>query len=1055
MFLRLVCFFILLFQLAFSLEQNKIKELSVVLTYPLFELNDDEVNTILVNFVNENPEVQYAILKDKIVNEDYSVVYKDKNDFLHMQKDRKNITKIKCQQQIQTIRLKEDEIGELIVCSKKIDKTILFTAEELAWIKENKTISVHNEMDWAPFNFNKNGQPMGFSIDYIKLLAKKSGLEVAFETGTWNDLLNKTFEGKLDVMMNIARTSEREEKISYVGVFARNVTSILTKSNREDITNIESLFGKKVSVVKGFIYEKFLEQRYPKIEVVKYNDSLSALKAVVYDEVDATLGKTAILSYMISENVLKDLKFTSDVKADDPEMENLYIAVRKSAPLLQSILKKAMNEVTIEELDALKLKWFKEKKRINFSKSEYEWLNKRPVIRYSEVNWKPLSIIEQNRMTGIIGDYLSLVADVTGIEFEFIPSKSWNEVLEKFKNGEIDLVPGIGDSEEEVQMGLITQKFASYPMVVITNDEIEYVNSLEDVKNKIFSLPRYYTSYNYIKEKYPNARIMETKNVPEALLNVSNKKADVFLGHIAPALYNISKMGKENLKIAGNAEKSFNHHFLIQSSLPQFHSIVNKVFETITEKERERIYSGWVNVKVEQNTGFSLVVIMKYVVPIILIIFVILSLIVYWNRKLKLLVEKKTADIKQQKEQLQVLLDSFDRNVIFVQTDLKGVIVHPSQSFCETTGYSLNELVGKSTNILRHPDTPKETFKELWSSLLSRKPWSGELKNLKKDGTEYWVYSKIEPDYNNLGEAIGYKSISQDITNKKMVEDLSKNLEKKVEERTADLEEAKAKLEEMHKNTKDSIEYASLIQHALIPENELFKKYFSQYFTIWQPKDIVGGDVYLFEELDDDSCLLMVIDCTGHGVPGAFVTMLVKAIERQIISNIINRNEKASPAKILQIFNRSMKHLLKQESENSISNAGFDGGVLYYNKKENIIRYAGANIPLFYIENGKLKIIKGDRHSIGYKKSDRDFEFTEHTISTQLGMQFYMTTDGYLDQNGGEKGFPFGKRQFSKMIEENHHFSCADQQEVFLYTMMDYQGNEERNDDIAVVGIQI
>lgn len=1056
MLIRLVYTLILLFQTAFSLELNKVKELSIVLAYPLFELNDSEVNTILANFITEDPEVQYVILKDKIINEDYSVIFRDKKNILQMEKNRQNITNKDCVRQTQLIYLNAETIGELIVCSKKIQKTILFTPEEQAWIEQNKTIVVHNEMDWAPFNFNKDGQPMGFSIDFIKLLAKKSGLTVSFETGTWNDLLNKTYEGKLDVMMNIARTKDREEKLAYIGVYARNVTAILTKNSREDITNIESLFGKKVSVVKGYFYEKFLEQRYPKIEVVKYNDGLSALKAVVYDEVDATLGKTAILNYMISENVIKDLKFTSDVKSDDPEMENLYIAVRKNAPLLQSILKKAMNEISIEEIDALKFKWFKEKKRISFSKSEYEWLNKRPVIRYSEVNWKPLSIIEQNNMTGIIGDYLSLVSDVTGIEFEFVPSKSWNEVLEKFKKGEIDLVPGISDSEDERALGLVTHKFASYPMVIVTNDNIEYVNSLDNVKNKIFSLPKYYSSYNYVKEKYPNARIVEAKNVAEALLNVSNGNADVFLGHLAPALYNITKMGKENLKIAGNANKDFNHHFLIQSSLPQFHSIVNKVFETITEKERERIYSGWINVKVEQNTGFSLMMIIKYVIPVVVVVLIILGLIVYWNQKLKSLVEKKTAAINQKKEELQVLLDSFDRNVIFVRTDLRGVIVHPSQSFCEITGYAYEELVGKPTNIVRHPDTPKSTFKTLWNSLNSNRPWAGELKNRKKDGTEYWVYSKIEPDYNKSGEVIGYKSISQDITNKKIVEDLSKNLEKKVEERTLDLEEAKGKLEEMHKNTKDSIEYASLIQHALIPESEVFKKYFKQYLTLWQPKDIVGGDVYLLEELrNEDEALLMVIDCTGHGVPGAFVTMLVKAIERQIVSNIINKNEDPSPAKILQIFNRSMKHLLKQENEDSISNAGFDGGVLYYNKKQKIVKYAGANIALFYVHNGEVKTIKGDRHSIGYKKSDRNFEFTEHCINLDSVMQFYMTTDGYLDQNGGEKGFPFGKRQFIKLIEENHHLSFEEQKELFSYTLMQYQGNEERNDDIAIVGIEI
>ena len=272
-----------------------------------------------------------------------------------------------------------------------------------------------------------------------------------------------------------------------------------------------------------------------------------------------------------------------------------------------------------------------------------------------------------------------------------------------------------------------------------------------------------------------------------------------------------------------------------------------------------------------------------------------------------------------------------------------------------------------------------------------------------------------------------------------------------------EMENAKQEIEGINKHTRESIEYASLIQGALIPDAKIFENYFSDYLAIWQPKDIVGGDIYLFEELRDrDECLLMVIDCTGHGVPGAFVTMLVKAIERQIVAKI-NADESisVSPAWILSYFNRKMKQLLKQENKDSISNAGFDGGIIYYNKKDNILKFAGAETPLFYMEDKNLKTIKGSRHSIGYKKSDMDFEFKEHTIEVKEGMEFYLTTDGYLDQNGGEKSFPFGKKSFKKIIEEYHNETMADQQEVFLGKLDEYQGDEETNDDVTLVGFKI
>lgn len=273
----------------------------------------------------------------------------------------------------------------------------------------------------------------------------------------------------------------------------------------------------------------------------------------------------------------------------------------------------------------------------------------------------------------------------------------------------------------------------------------------------------------------------------------------------------------------------------------------------------------------------------------------------------------------------------------------------------------------------------------------------------------------------------------------------------------SELEKIREEIEAVHKHTQSSIEYASLIQHSLIPSDDLFNRYFNDYFTIWHPKDIVGGDIYLFEELrNENECLLMVIDCTGHGVPGAFVTMLVKAIERQVAAIIAsNKNIEVSPAWILKYFNQTMKKLLKQENDEAISNAGFDGAVLYYNKKEQIIRFAGAELPLFYIEDGNIKTIKGNRHSVGYKKSDFNYEFKEHLIEAKEGMQFYLVSDGYLDQNGGEKGFPFGKKRFQKILEENQNISMNEQKDILLSELNIYQGEEERNDDISVVGIKI
>ncbi len=276
------------------------------------------------------------------------------------------------------------------------------------------------------------------------------------------------------------------------------------------------------------------------------------------------------------------------------------------------------------------------------------------------------------------------------------------------------------------------------------------------------------------------------------------------------------------------------------------------------------------------------------------------------------------------------------------------------------------------------------------------------------------------------------------------LQELNDNLEQKVKQRTEELAQ-------INKHMQDSIAYASLIQNSILPFQEEMQRCFREYFIIWEPKDIVGGDIYFFNEVGPDKYLLFVIDCTGHGVSGAFVTMLVKAIQEQLI---LEAKEKIdSPALILEYFNRSLKKLLKQET--SHSNVGLDAGIVLIDRTNRILKYAGANIPLYYTENGNIHTIKANRYSIGYRQCQTDYRYRESQITFTETMHFYLGTDGYIDQNGGEKGFPFGKRRFKDLLLKCYRKPFTEQKELFIDTLARYQQKEERNDDITMIGFKL
>lgn len=277
------------------------------------------------------------------------------------------------------------------------------------------------------------------------------------------------------------------------------------------------------------------------------------------------------------------------------------------------------------------------------------------------------------------------------------------------------------------------------------------------------------------------------------------------------------------------------------------------------------------------------------------------------------------------------------------------------------------------------------------------------------------------------------------------------NLYLKVFKKERELEIKNEELFCAKKKVTDSIKFSSMIQSSILPRDEEMTCLKSiDSFIIWQPKDIVSGDIYFVEEFDD-GFLLFLIDCVGHGVAGAFMTMITKAL----IKNIVNRENCHNPARILQEFHTRIRTLLNQDKSDTLIDVGLDGAILYYKKDTKRVLFAGAKIPLFYIQDSELNILKGDRQSIGYKNSPTEYKFKNYEIELKSDTYFYLTTDGLIDQNGGNKDLPFGKSRFKSILLNNYKKSFDEQKEIILSELREYQGESDRNDDITIIGFKL
>lgn len=196
---------------------------------------------------------------------------------------------------------------------------------------------------------------------------------------------------------------------------------------------------------------------------------------------------------------------------------------------------------------------------------------------------------------------------------------------------------------------------------------------------------------------------------------------------------------------------------------------------------------------------------------------------------------------------------------------------------------------------------------------------------------------------------------------------------------------------------------------------------------------------------------MAVIDCTGHGVPGAFVTMIAGAGFRSIISEEYFGN----PAGMLQALNQFVTQTLCQELECAKSDNGMDMGFCCIDRKGGKITYAGAKFSLLIIDQNEIREIKGNKQSLGYKQPNVEYEFTNHSIGISSSAAYYLYSDGIVSQVGEKKKFPFGHNRFQKILRENCQKPFAEQKEILIKTFEKYQGNQKRRDDITVFGFSV
>ncbi|MBW8049936.1 MAG: PAS domain S-box protein [Cytophagales bacterium] len=402
-------------------------------------------------------------------------------------------------------------------------------------------------------------------------------------------------------------------------------------------------------------------------------------------------------------------------------------------------------------------------------------------------------------------------------------------------------------------------------------------------------------------------------------------------------------------------------------------------------------------------------------------------------------------------------------------------IIYINNAYTKITGYSLEELAGQSLQILRGPKTDPETVKKIDNAFFKGLPLQAEIVNYRKDGAEYWIELNSVPVKDAKGFPIYWISIQRDITERKKAEE---------------------KIKRLYKRIRESINYAKRIQQSILPGMQLIRKSFPDSFILFKPKDVVSGDFTWFYKKNDDY-FIAAVDCTGHGVPGAFMSI----IGNDLLNEIVIDKNIDDPAKILGFLKEGVNRTLHQSELDTQSDDGLEIAFCRINLNKKQIVFSGSHRPLYFIHNGQLTQYKGDLVTIGGKsrllqnkkaslnltseynsdfskfeiqnpkleirnsKSEirnskleirklKGLKFSNHIIKFRKNDAIFLFSDGLQDQFSENGESKYGSKRLRENIVNNLHLTMDELYNLFNKDFEQWKGSSNQIDDVLLIGIR-
>jgi len=943
------------------------------------------------------------------------------------------------------------------------DADIGLTAAEREWLNAHPVIRLGIDRAWPPYEFiDPQGVYSGLGAAFVRRIGEI--LSTAAQTPqsmSWADVIEGAKAKTLDVLPAVAPTPAREGFLTFTKPYMVWPNVIAARRDARGIDGIEDLAGRRVGVVKGYAIQETLARENADIDLVPMADIGAGLRALSAGEIEAFIDSPVTIRYFANQLKLADIALV----AETPHRLQIAFGVRKDWPELVAIIDKALARIPPAERARLAeqaglptdlaLTRLKEADRALLSMQELTVLVIGGLVVLVAVLALVWLIRQQRRpffqsLRGKSAVFITAVFVVVG------GATLWTL---GFVGDRISGRLGVFISERHVLwhkekvLGAVARELALARQMAESELLIQWAASEEDAATAVRAreeLQRYHDNFKsktvFLGLKKSGHFFYADGNQPEVALKVvdtlSPKDADdswFYATMNADAAYNFNvdhndKLGVTNLWVNYALRDDRGTHGVVGTGIG-----LTEFITAFVASETAGVSTMMVDAKGAIRAHAELAKIARNVIADdaeqkVPQVWALMSSAADRDRLTEALAHLKSGG--KAAETLFLTIEGKQRLVAVAYLAPLGW--YTMAMFDPGSLVGLQEL-GALAMVLGAALLVTLFIFMFGQNVLIIRPLAKLTDGTRRvSGGDYDIRLAVEQrdEIGDLTQTFNDMSAT--------IFDYTRNLQGMVDERTNELSAA-------YETISSSIDYASSIQRSILPHSDAFSAIFSDYFVIWEPRDRVGGDVY-WNRIWGDGVLVVLADCTGHGVPGAFMTLISTGALDRALDDVVPGQVGNMVQRVHQLVQLGLR---QNEDVEGGSDDGLELGAVYLDADLANITFAGARFSVFISDGAEVREVKGTKAGLGYRAFPFDQAYAEQHFPVEDGCAYYMASDGYTDQVGGKRSLMFGKKRLKTLLKKIHSLPMTEQDARLRQAFEDYQGENVRRDDVSVIGFKV